>query len=180
VVRAEHSEVALQGVLAQGAGWLRLAQLSESLGDGARWPQGDQAFRAQHPAAALQGVLAQGADPLRLAHRDVGKGEVARRGQGVGTIGAEDRPPAVEQLFADGSAPCGPPFRLVAQIEGTEDVLALPAAGGGTVAVHPVLFNQVLDLEDAAGWQIRQEDDALQVLVAVPATMLIRPEWSRT
>jgi phenylacetate-CoA ligase len=64
---------------------------------------------------------------------------------------------------------CGLPFRLVAAIEGrTDDVLILPAAGGGTVAVHPVVFHQVLDLADAAGWQVRQADDALQVLVAAP------------
>jgi putative adenylate-forming enzyme len=65
--------------------------------------------------------------------------------------------------------PCGRPFRLMAAIEGrTDDVLTLPAAGGGTVAVHPVVFHQVLDLLDAAGWQVRQDDGGLQVLVAAP------------
>jgi len=70
--------------------------------------------------------------------------------------------------LSTGRCPCGLPFRLVAAIEGrSDDVLTLPAAGG-TVAVHPVVFHQVLDLVDAAGWQVRQEDDALQVLVAGP------------
>jgi phenylacetate-CoA ligase len=65
--------------------------------------------------------------------------------------------------------PCGRPFRLMAAIEGrTDDVLTLPAAGGGTVTVHPVVFHQVLDLLDAAGWQVRQDDGGLQVLVAAP------------
>jgi phenylacetate-CoA ligase len=70
--------------------------------------------------------------------------------------------------LASGSCPCGRPFRLLAGIEGrTDDVLDLPAAGGGTVAVHPVAFHQVLDLLDVAGWQVRQEaDGGLTVLLA--------------
>ena len=64
---------------------------------------------------------------------------------------------------------CGRPFRLVAAIEGrTDDVLTLPAADGATVRVHPVVFHQVLDLVDAAGWQVRQDADGLQVLLASP------------
>ena len=65
--------------------------------------------------------------------------------------------------------PCGRPFRLVAAIEGrTDDVLTLPALGGGTVRVHPVAFHRVLDLVDAAGWQVRQDPDGLRVLLASP------------
>jgi phenylacetate-coenzyme A ligase PaaK-like adenylate-forming protein len=64
---------------------------------------------------------------------------------------------------------CGLPFRLLESIEGrTDDVLALPATAGGTVRVHPVVFHQALDLLDAAGWQVRQRDHELQVLVAAP------------
>jgi phenylacetate-CoA ligase len=66
--------------------------------------------------------------------------------------------------------PCGLPFRLLEAIEGrTDDVLTLPAAGGGTVRVHPVVFGHVLDLLDAAGWQVRHHDGELLVLVAGPA-----------
>jgi len=66
--------------------------------------------------------------------------------------------------------PCGLPFRLMDSVEGrTDDVLSLPAAGGGTVPVHPVAFHRMLDLLDAAGWQVRQDDDGqLTVLVAAP------------
>ncbi|MGY1738193.1 phenylacetate--CoA ligase family protein [Geodermatophilus sp. SYSU D00684] len=66
--------------------------------------------------------------------------------------------------------PCGLPFRLVSGVDGrTDDVLTLPAAGGGTVAVHPVAFHQVFDLLDAAGWQVRQDEDGgLTVLLAAP------------
>jgi len=65
--------------------------------------------------------------------------------------------------------PCGRPFHLVEAIEGrTDDVLVLPASHGGTVPVHPVVFHQVLDLLDAAGWQVRQQETQLRVLVAAP------------
>ena len=66
VVWAEYPAAALQGVLAQGAGRLRLTQMDQGEGKGGRRPQGDQMIRAEHPAAALQGVLAQGAGRLRL------------------------------------------------------------------------------------------------------------------
>ena len=43
--------------------------------------------------------------------------------------------------------PDGLPFRLLASIEGrTDDILTLPAAAGGTIRVHPVVFHHVLDL----------------------------------
>ncbi len=65
--------------------------------------------------------------------------------------------------------PCGLPFRLVNAIEGrTDDVLVLPATDVGTVRVHPVVFHQVLDLLDAPGWQVRQEERDILVLVAAP------------
>jgi putative adenylate-forming enzyme len=65
--------------------------------------------------------------------------------------------------------PCGLPFRLVESIEGrTDDVLVLPATAGGTVRIHPVVFHQVLDLLDVVGWQVRQQEHQLQVLVAAP------------
>jgi phenylacetate-coenzyme A ligase PaaK-like adenylate-forming protein len=65
--------------------------------------------------------------------------------------------------------PCGLPFRLLESIEGrTDDVLVLPATGGGTVRIHPMVLHQVLDLLDAVGWQVRQQEHQLQVLVAAP------------
>jgi phenylacetate-CoA ligase len=51
----------------------------------------------------------------------------------------------------------------------TDDLLHLPAIAGGTVRVHPVVFHQVLDLLYAAGWQVRQHPDRLEVLLASPA-----------
>jgi phenylacetate-coenzyme A ligase PaaK-like adenylate-forming protein len=68
------------------------------------------------------------------------------------------------------SCPCRLPFRLLDGVEGrTDDMLTLPAALGGTVAVHPVVFHQVLDILDVAGWQVRRDDDGgLTVLLAAP------------
>ena len=68
--------------------------------------------------------------------------------------------------------PDGLPFRLLASIEGrTDDILTLPAATGGTIRVHPVVFHRALDLLDAAGWQIRQGKSDLTVLIAAGPTV---------
>jgi phenylacetate-CoA ligase len=63
--------------------------------------------------------------------------------------------------------PDGLPFRLLASIEGrTDDILTLPATAGGTIRVNPVVFHRALDLLDAAGWQVRQGEHDLTVLIA--------------
>ena len=72
--------------------------------------------------------------------------------------------------------PCGLPFRLVAAVEGrTDDLLSLPAQGGGRVQVHPVVFHKALDLIDAAGWQVHQQEMGLRIIVASPG-----PNFDRT
>ena len=59
------------------------------------------------------------------------------------------------------------PFALIDSVEGrTEDVLRLPAAAGGTMAVHPLVFHRVMDTTPASGWQIVQEDAGLTVLLS--------------
>ena len=41
--------------------------------------------------------------------------------------------------------PCGRPFRLLAGVEGrNDDILHLPAAAGGTTAVHPLALRTAL------------------------------------
>ena len=71
--------------------------------------------------------------------------------------------------LATRTCPCPLPFRLVDSIEGrTDDLLILPSMNNRTVAVHPVVFHQVLDLLDAGGWQVRQQDSGLHVLVTKP------------
>lgn len=62
----------------------------------------------------------------------------------------------------------GPFSSLIEAVEGrTEDVLALPAAAGGTVQIHPNLFHTVLEAADAP-WQVIRYPDRLQILVAGP------------
>ena len=36
--------------------------------------------------------------------------------------------------------------------------------------MHPVVFHRALELLDAAGWQVRQDQDGLTVLVASPGS----------
>jgi phenylacetate-coenzyme A ligase PaaK-like adenylate-forming protein len=69
--------------------------------------------------------------------------------------------------LATGPCGCGLPFWLIHAIEGrTDDVLRLSTSDGMQILVHPVVFHRVLDLLDAAAWQVRQEPDRLHVLVA--------------
>lgn len=59
------------------------------------------------------------------------------------------------------------PYRLVDGIQGRlEDVLHLPGREGGTVAVHPNVFHDAIDLAPAAGWQVVYAPGRLQVLLA--------------
>jgi putative adenylate-forming enzyme len=75
--------------------------------------------------------------------------------------------------LATAPAICALPFQRVQTIEGrTDDILALPGIGGGQVRIHPVVFHQILDLLDAAGWQVRQQERQLRILVAGPAWSL--------
>jgi phenylacetate-CoA ligase len=69
----------------------------------------------------------------------------------------------------DGPCECGRPFRLIESIEGRiEDVLSFPHRDRRheAVPVHPNVFHQILETVPAAGWQIRQDDDGLSVLLA--------------
>ncbi|WP_098482231.1 phenylacetate--CoA ligase family protein [Georgenia soli] len=63
--------------------------------------------------------------------------------------------------------PCGRPYQVLGGVEGrTEEVLTLPARGGGRgVRVHPNVFHDVLDSPEVTGWQISQEPNGLRVLV---------------
>jgi len=48
-------------------------------------------------------------------------------------------------VVADGPCPCGRPFRLLRGVEGrNDDVLHLPRAGGGLLAVHPLALRSAL------------------------------------
>jgi hypothetical protein len=71
--------------------------------------------------------------------------------------------------FSTKTCPCGLPFRLLDAVEvRNDDVLSLPWQTGGLVRVHSVGFHEPLDLLDVAGWQVRQHNNDLRILVASP------------
>jgi phenylacetate-CoA ligase len=78
--------------------------------------------------------------------------------------------------LATKACPCGRPFRLLAAVEGrTDNLLRLPGRDGTRRPVHPVVFHRALELVDAAGWQVRQDQDELTVLVASPGPTFDAP-----
>jgi putative adenylate-forming enzyme len=67
------------------------------------------------------------------------------------------------------TCPCRRPFTLVDGVQGRrEDILELPARAGGTVAIHPLVFHDVLDRVPVGEWQIVGEGTGLRLLVANP------------
>jgi phenylacetate-CoA ligase len=65
--------------------------------------------------------------------------------------------------------PCGRPFRLLAGIEGrNDDILHLPAAAGGTTAVHPLALRSALaGIPGLAQYKVIHDRDGLHVRVAL-------------
>jgi phenylacetate-CoA ligase len=69
--------------------------------------------------------------------------------------------------FASSRCPCGRPYPLIESVEGrAEEMLDFPAASGGRIALHPLAFEQILDVVPAAEWQIVHEPGRLLVLLA--------------
>jgi|SRR5579871_768404 len=78
------------------------------------------------------------------------------------------------------ACPCGRPFRLIEAIQGRiEEVLTFPAVAGGEVAVHPIVFSNVMDALPLAGWQVLQDDRGLHLLVAGAAPNIDVPGLTR-
>jgi phenylacetate-CoA ligase len=68
--------------------------------------------------------------------------------------------------LADHACPCGRPFQLIDAIQGRiEEVLTFPAASGGHVEVHPLVFSNIMDALPVAGWQVLQDASGLHVLL---------------
>jgi phenylacetate-CoA ligase len=65
--------------------------------------------------------------------------------------------------------PCGRPFRLLRGIEGrNDDILRLPAATGGTVAVHPLALRGALaGIPGLAQYKVVHDHDGLHVRAAL-------------
>ena len=65
--------------------------------------------------------------------------------------------------------PCGRPFRLLAGVEGrNDDILHLPAAAGGTTAVHPLALRTALaGIPGLSQYKVVHDADGLHVRVAL-------------
>lgn len=82
-----------------------------------------------------------------------------------------DRIRTLPDETANAPCACGRTFHRIAGVEGrTDDVLRMPRADGTSesVLVHPVVFHRVLETAPVAGWQVRQHDGALDLLLARP------------
>jgi phenylacetate-CoA ligase len=70
-------------------------------------------------------------------------------------------------VFSRKGCDCGLPWRVLDRVEGRdEEVLRLPAAQGGMRAVHPVVFEGILDNLPCSGWQVSSSGCDLTVLLA--------------
>ena len=73
------------------------------------------------------------------------------------------------QLAVGHGCPCGRPFALLSGIQGREqEALRFETSDGGGKVVQPVVLHHVMDRVSAAGWQIVQRPDGLEVLLAKP------------
>ena len=71
------------------------------------------------------------------------------------------------KLSGRSSCPCGRPFALIEGIQGgAEDVLRFPAVSGGEISVQPIVFHLAMDTVQAAGWQVIQRPEGLEVLLS--------------
>lgn len=69
-------------------------------------------------------------------------------------------------VLATDACECGLPFGVVAAIEGrAEDMLSLPALGGGTISIHPNVFHRVLEIVSTREWQVIQDAGGLRILL---------------
>jgi phenylacetate-CoA ligase len=72
-------------------------------------------------------------------------------------------------VTTDRRCPCGRTFGLIEAIQGRrEDVIHLSSPGGGSISIHPNVFHDVLDRVSAGEWQIVQDVERIQLLVARP------------
>lgn len=72
------------------------------------------------------------------------------------------------RFSTDGSCPCGRPFTLIDDPQGRTwgEELYLSSPRGDAVALHPMVFESVLDLFPVSGWQIIQEQEGVRILVS--------------
>jgi phenylacetate-CoA ligase len=73
------------------------------------------------------------------------------------------------QLAENHGCPCGRPYALISGVQGREqEALEFPTPAGGVRSIQPIVFHHIMDGVSAAGWQINQTVDGLEVLLAHP------------
>ncbi len=66
---------------------------------------------------------------------------------------------------------CGRSYRVIDGIQGKiQEVLSFPGVAGRRVAVSPVVFHHVMDLQPVQAWQVVQEAAVLRVRVCCAST----------
>jgi putative adenylate-forming enzyme len=71
------------------------------------------------------------------------------------------------KVAATASSEVDLPFAVVEGIQGrVEDAVFLPGVSGSEVVIQPLVFNRVMDVVPASGWQVIQGDADLTVLVS--------------
>jgi phenylacetate-CoA ligase len=69
--------------------------------------------------------------------------------------------------LSPGPCPSGHPFALIDGVAGrVEEILSFPAVAGGSMSVHPLVFDRFMDTLPVGGWQVVQESDGLHVLLS--------------
>jgi phenylacetate-coenzyme A ligase PaaK-like adenylate-forming protein len=73
------------------------------------------------------------------------------------------------QLAAGHNCPCGRPYAVITGIQGREqEALTFATVNGQRRTVQPLVFHHIMDRVTAAGWQVKQHGDELEVLLAQP------------
>ncbi|MDP2342703.1 MAG: phenylacetate--CoA ligase family protein [Deltaproteobacteria bacterium] len=85
----------------------------------------------------------------------------------------------IRTFASDAGCPCGRTLMRIAGIEGRTDDVLFMRGSAGDVAVHPVVFHTVLDPLPISAWQVRQEGDALHVLLARPHATIDAADLTR-
>ncbi|MBX3063322.1 MAG: phenylacetate--CoA ligase family protein [Anaerolineae bacterium] len=71
------------------------------------------------------------------------------------------------------------PFAVIDGIQGRmEDILYLPSVSGGEIAVHPIVFHQVMDTVPASGWQVVQEGERLTISMSGTSQQFAAAEFA--
>jgi phenylacetate-CoA ligase len=70
-------------------------------------------------------------------------------------------------VVSAGRCDCGLPWKVLERVEGRdEEMLRLPATGGGTRDVHPLVFEGIFDNLPVSGWQVTSNGNDVTALLS--------------